>query len=73
MIYWQLLCLCLGLANIKGICDSARRTAINHEAGEYADIQTAAHELGHKSAFYSVYCCLFIVRYKLTCSTLKKQ
>jgi len=31
------------------VCDSARRTAINHEAGEYATIQTAAHELGHKS------------------------
>lgn len=43
---------CAGLANIGGICDSKRRTAINHESGEYADIQTAAHELGHKSVFY---------------------
>lgn len=36
-----------GLANIEGVCDSRRRTAINHESGEYASIQTAAHELGH--------------------------
>lgn len=42
----------LGLANIAGACDSARRTAINHESGEYASIQTAAHELGHKSVIF---------------------
>jgi len=37
------------LANIGAACDGGRRTAINYDNGEYADIQTAAHELGHKS------------------------
>jgi len=43
-----LIAVCAGLANIAGICDSRRRTAINHDGGEYASIQTAAHELAHK-------------------------
>jgi len=47
---------CAGLANIEGVCDSRRRTAINHESGEYASIQTAAHELGHKSVIINVSC-----------------
>jgi len=39
---------CLGLANIAAVCQKSRRVSINHEFGEYASIQTGAHELGHK-------------------------
>ena len=39
---------CLGLANIAAVCEQSRRVSINFEYGEYASIQTGAHELGHK-------------------------
>jgi len=51
-------CCCVGLANIASVCDPRRSTSINQENGEYADIQTAAHELGHKSVDHRLSICI---------------
>ena len=43
-----------GLGNIAALCTS-RRVTICQEGNQFASVSTAAHELGHKSVFTTLY------------------
>ena len=38
-----------GLAYIGTVCDAKTRVSVVREFGQYATVESAAHELGHKS------------------------